>query len=59
MTLYIDYGLCEGCGACVEIFPDLFKVRDDKAWVIDPGAFRPGDEGRLVACCFFGAITVE
>ncbi len=32
---YIDYGLCEGCAACAELFPDIFEMRDEKAWVIN------------------------
>lgn len=33
----IDIDLCEGCGSCVAICPEVFELRDDgKAWVIAP-----------------------
>jgi ferredoxin len=40
VTLNIDYGLCVGCGACAEVYPMLFTIRDEKAWVIDYTLFR-------------------
>lgn len=30
----IDFDACEGCGSCVEVCPEVFEVRDDKAYVI-------------------------
>jgi ferredoxin len=32
----VDYGLCSGCGVCVELCPEVFTLRDDKAWVVAP-----------------------
>ena len=30
----VDMDLCIGCGSCVELCPEVFELRDDKAWVI-------------------------
>ena len=30
----VDYETCIGCGSCPEICPEVFELRDDKAWVI-------------------------
>ncbi len=30
---HIDSALCIGCEACVESFPAIFQMREDKAWV--------------------------
>ena len=32
----VDMDLCVGCGSCVELCPEVFELRDDKAWVIGP-----------------------
>jgi ferredoxin len=32
----VDWGACIGCGSCVEVCPEVFELRDDKAWVIGP-----------------------
>jgi len=32
----IEEETCIGCGACVDICPEVFELRDDKAWVINP-----------------------
>ena len=55
---YIDYGLCEGCGACAEVFPDLFEMRGEKAWVINAGSFDQEKHPDIVQVCPFGAITL-
>jgi ferredoxin len=35
MKITVDYDLCEGCGSCVEVCPEVFEMRDDeKAYVI-------------------------
>lgn len=41
MTLlpHINYGLYAGCGACAELYPVFFVMRDDKAWVINCDKF--------------------
>ena len=30
----VDWDACIGCGACVELCPQVFELRDEKAWVI-------------------------
>lgn len=59
MIPYVDYGLCEGCGACAELFPAVFEMLDDKAWVRGHESFLASDREPVVNCCPFHAITVE
>jgi ferredoxin len=33
-TPVVDFDLCVSCGSCAEICPEVFEMRDDKAWVI-------------------------
>jgi len=30
----VDWDLCIGCGSCVELCPEVFELRDEKAYVI-------------------------
>lgn len=30
----VDYDECIGCGSCAELCPEVFEMRDEKAWVI-------------------------
>lgn len=56
---YIDYSLCTGCGACAEVYPQFFEMRDGKAWVIDHERFEREGDRAVVKICTFGAISVE
>ena len=29
----VDWDLCIGCGSCVELCPEVFELKDDKAYV--------------------------
>jgi len=59
MHLNIDYGTCEGCGACAEAFPRFFEMRDEKAWVINPDAFELEENEGVLTICPYYAISVE
>ena len=59
VTLNIDYSLCAGCGACAEVYPLLFEIRDDKAWIIDYTRFSPEEHKDLPTVCPYRAITIE
>lgn len=56
---YIDYSLCESCGACAEIYPLFFEMRDDRPWVVRWEIFIHEEHGGIAQCCPFRAITVE
>jgi ferredoxin len=56
---HVDYGRCVGCGACAELYPSFFVMRDEKAWVINHEKFSLKDDGGVLYCCPFHAITVE
>jgi len=48
-----------GCGACAEIHPSFFIIRDEKAWLLNHEQFIPEEHGDLVFSCPFRAITIE
>ena len=59
MVPNIDYGLCQGRGGCAEAYPLFFKMRDDKAWIINADKFdAERDKGVLTVCPYY-AITIE
>lgn len=56
----IDYDLCEGCGSCVEVCPEVFELRDDdKAYVIGPDKCDTCDCKEAADICPLEAITLE
>lgn len=55
----IDYSLCEGCGGCAEAFPQLFEMREEKAWVINPREFDPERDKGVMTVCPYYAISIE
>jgi len=56
----IDYSLCTGCGGCADAFPELFEVRDDKAWVLDAGKYDPAlHQGVMTVCPFYAISIIE
>ena len=55
----IDYSLCVGCGACAELYPQFFEIRDDKAWFINYEQFIMEQHKGVLGCCPFRAISIE
>ncbi len=55
----VDFGLCVGCGACAELYPLFFEMRDEKAWVINHEKFIYEEHKGVIGICPFGAITIE
>jgi hypothetical protein len=41
------------------VYPLLFEIRDDKAWIIDYTQFHPGEHKDLPTVCPYRAITIE
>jgi ferredoxin len=58
MVLNIDYSLCQGCGGCSDAYPTLFKFRDEKAWVMNSGAFSEEDRAGILSICPYYAISI-
>ena len=59
VTVTIDYGLCEGCGACAEMYPELFEIRDEKAWVVNQEQFDAVTYKKNPVICPYRAIIIE
>lgn len=58
--LKVDHSLCSGTGHCQDTAPDVFRVADGWAWLVDdPELSRPAAERvqRAVAGCPWFAIT--
>lgn len=55
----VDYDLCIGCGSCVEVCPEVFQVRDDKAYVISEDKCSTCDCEEAANICPVEAITFE
>jgi len=46
MKVYVDEGICIGCGLCTGICPEVFEMNDDgKATAV--GAVTEGNEGSV------------
>ena len=58
-TLYVDYSLCQGCGACAELYPGLFEMREGQAWVINHESFYTEEQDHVVNVCIYGAIYIQ
>lgn len=55
----VDHELCIGCGVCEEICPDVFSVREEKSWVIDPNGCDRCDCEEAAASCPTAAIEMK
>ena len=59
-TPAVHFDLCIGCGSCVEICPEVFKLRDDeKAWVIGYDKCTTCDCEEAANICPTEAISFE
>jgi ferredoxin len=59
MTVYVDYSACTGCGACAAVYPRVFEMRDEVAWVTEHEPLTDEDYGEMALICPFGALVVE
>ena len=55
----IDYGLCIGCEVCADLCPEVFEIRDEKAWVIEPEKCASCDCEEAISSCPVDAIAWE
>ncbi len=55
----VDYDACIGCESCVELCPEVFEMRDEKAWVINPDKCNTCDCEEAVNACPAEAIKLE
>lgn len=58
MAVAVDMELCIGCGSCAEICPEVFEMRDDKAWVISADKCSTSDCQSAVDACPVEAISL-
>jgi ferredoxin len=58
-TPVVDFDLCVSCGSCVEICPEVFEMRDDKAWVIGPDKCDTCDCQQAADLCPSQAISFQ
>ena len=54
----VDEDLCIGCGACVNVCPDVFEMKDDKAVVFAPEKCGECDCDAAVKACPVEAIRI-
>ena len=56
----VDQELCIGCGACVNLCPEVFELQDDgKSRVIKQKGCKDCDCEMIVNSCPVGAIRTE
>ena len=54
----VDQELCIGCGECVDKCPEVFELRDDKAYVLGSGRCGTCDCQEAVDICPVQAISI-
>jgi len=54
----VDLDTCVGCGSCSELCPQVFELRDEKAYVINPDACDTCDCEAAAGVCPVEAITM-
>lgn len=56
----VDESICEGCGSCVEVCPEVFQLADDgKAHVVGPDKCNTCNCQEAADLCPVQAITME
>ena len=55
----VNIDLCIGCGLCMELCPNVYELKDDKAWVKNAKACDSCDCQQTVDSCPVQAITME
>lgn len=59
-NIQVDQELCIGCGACVNLCPEIFELQDDgKSRVITKNECKKCDCEIAINSCPVGAIKVE
>jgi ferredoxin len=59
MTVYVDYSGCTGCGACAAVYPRVFEMRDELAWVLAHEPLAEEEYREMARICPFDALRVE
>jgi ferredoxin len=55
----VDWDLCIGCGSCAELCPEVFQLRDEKAYVIAPDKCEDCNCQEAADICPVAAITMQ
>lgn len=55
----VDFDLCIGCASCAEVCPEVFEMRDEKAWVVGPDKCNTCDCQEAADICPSQAIKFE
>ena len=61
MKVVVDDSSCIGCGLCVQVAPDVFEMKGDKAVAVSGpvGADKVADAKSAAEQCPVSAITVS